>query len=173
MRTKFILSAILAVLFITANGAKVQAQNQKLQTAIVYQLTRLIDWCPNGKQGNFTIGLLGDDEVLLNELNSLQGRKVIEQPIVIKKISSVQESGTVNILFVARTRTADLPGVMSAIGSGCTLVVADKPGAANEGAAISLVEGNGKIQFEINKTYAQNHSLTMSNKLFELASKVY
>ena len=147
MKANFFFSTVLAVLLVTANGEKVLAQNQKLQTAIVYQLTRLIDWCPNGKQGNFTIGLLGDDEVLLNELNSLQGRKVIDQQIVIKNISSVQESGTVNILFVARTRTNDLPSIMSAIGSGCTLVVADKPGAAGEGAAISLVENNGRIQF--------------------------
>jgi len=171
MRNKIIYPLLLTTLLVI-NG-NVKAQSEKIQTAIIYQLTRLIDWCPNGKEGNFTIGVLGDDAILLNELNALKGRKVAEQSIEIKQLTDVNKAGTVNILFVSRTRISDLPKIMLAIGSGCTLVVADKPGAAGEGAAVSFVEKDGRIQFEINKTYAQTHSLTMNNKLIELATHVY
>lgn len=164
----------LLTLLVMVQGTTLKAQEiEKIQTAIIFQLTRLIDWCPNGKQGNFTIGLLGEETKLLNELNALQGRKVSDQPIVVKTITNLSDAGKINILFVPRSRAEEIPGLISAIGSTCTLVVADKPGAASQGAAISFVEVNGKVHFEINRSYAERHSLSVNNKLLELAMNVY
>ncbi|HRX68800.1 MAG TPA: YfiR family protein [Tenuifilaceae bacterium] len=171
MKTRIFFPIILATFFL--GSISVNAQSYKIQTAFVYQLTRLIDWCPSGKQGNFTIGLFGNDANMLNELNTLKGRKVAAQSIEIIQINDLSQCGTVNILFVSRTKTSELQRIISAVGSGCTLVVADDPGAASKGAAISFLENNGKIQFEVNKSYAQKHSLTINNKLIELASTVY
>lgn len=171
MKNRILFPIVLVALLLSNSVAN--AQNYKIQTAFLYQLTKLVDWCPNGKQGNFTIGVYGNDANMLNELNLLKGRKVAEQSIEIKQINDVSQCGTVNILFVPQAKISELQNIISVIGSGCTLVVADNPGAASKGAAVSFLENNGKIQFDVNKAYAQKHSLTINNKLLELATNVY
>ncbi len=170
MRTK---TFILFLLVLCFKQFSAFGQIEKVQTAIIYQLTRLIDWCPSGKQGNFTIGVLSDDPSILNELSALQGRRVGEQTIVVRKLSSAQEATSANIVFVARTRIHELPVVISGIGTNCTLVVADQPGAASQGAAISFIEEGGRVQFEVNKSYVERHSLKVSNDLMRLAKNVF
>ncbi len=164
--------SILLVAF-TLQFLNVFAQIEKIQTAIIYQFTRQIEWCPSGKQGSFTIGVLSEDASILNELNSLQGRRVGEQAIEVKKLLSVQEAKNVNIVFVTKSKIDDLQQVLSGLGSSCTLVIADKPGAAGMGAGISFVEEGGRIQFEINKSFAEKHSLKVSNDLIKLAKNVF
>jgi len=41
--------ALVLMLMLSINA---NAQKEKLQTALIYQLTRLVEWCPEGKQGN-------------------------------------------------------------------------------------------------------------------------
>ena len=171
MKTKILFPILLIGLAVFANPVK--AQVEKIQTAFVLQLTRLVEWCPMGKQGNFTIGVLCDNPKILSELNSLQGKKVINQTIEVKKLSSVSEVKSVNIVFVSRDKISDLQSIIAAIGVNCTLIIADKPGAAGQGAAISFIEDNGRIHFEINASYAEKHSLRINNELVKLAKRVF
>jgi hypothetical protein len=171
MKSKFLI-----VLFITGaflyNG-NVNAQNEKVHTAFIFQLTRLIDWCQDGKQGNFTIAVYGEDAKLLAELQSLQGRKVVDQTIVVKKFTNLSEVEKANIIFVSKTKIDEMSNVIAKLGSSCSLVISDKAGAAKQGAAISFIDVDGKIQFEINKSYADRYSLKVNDQLIKLAKNVF
>lgn len=171
MKTKLVTTFTLMLLMVFNQSLK--AQNEKIQTAFIFQLTRLVEWCPSGKQGNFTIGVLSDDATLLAELNSLQGRKVVEQSIMVKKLNSASEVGNVNIVFISKSKIGELDAVISKIGSNCTLIVSDKAGAAKQGAAISFIDDGGKIQFEVNRAYADKYSLKMNDQLIKLAKNVF
>lgn len=171
MKTKHIALAVIVCLF--GFSRKAEAQKEKMQVAIIYQLTKLVEWCPSGKQGNFIIGVVCDDHNLLNELNVLSGRMVSNQQIEVKKFDKLDEINTANILFVSNSKTCDLPTIVSQIGSSCTLIIADKIGAANEGAAISLFEKEGKISIEFNSKYANEHSLVINKRVLELAENIF
>jgi hypothetical protein len=171
MKAKILLAAMLMSLL--GMNQSVKAQHEKTQAAIIYQLTRLVDWCPTGKQGNFIIGVMCDEHSLLNELNCLNGRMVSSQKIEVKKFTSLNEVRSANILFVSNSRACDLPSIIAEIGNGCTLVIADKEGAASEGAAVSFIQRDGQIKFEFNSVYAEKHSLSINNKILDLAENVF
>jgi len=164
----------LAFMF-TFSSFLAQAQKEKLQTAFIFQLTRLIEWCPVGKQGNFVIGVLGDSPALMAELGALNGRKVVGQGIEVKVFSSVAEITSCNMLFIPNNRSGDLKAVVGKIGNNCTLIISDKAGAANQGAGISFVflDDQSKIQYEINRNYMSKYSLNVNEQLFKLAREVY
>lgn len=179
MKTRFIscrsfrkLITLLLLLFASFN---LQAQKEKLQTAFIYQLTRLVEWCPAGKEGNFVIGVLGNAPDLLTELNALQSRRVGNQGIEIKSFASAGSITSCNILFVPESSFDGIKEIASAVSSHCTLIISDRAGAAIRGAGITLtyVEKIGKIEFEINRSYMSRNSLNVSSQLFSLAASVY
>ncbi len=166
-------SALLLVLLFV--GFTAQAQKEKLQTAFIFQLTRLIEWCPEGKQGNFVIGILGDAPALMAELSALNGRKVVGQAIEVRTFASAGDIVKCNMLVIPNNKSGELGAASAKVGSNCTLIISDKSGAANQGAGISFVflDDQSKIQYEISRGYMGKHSLNVNEQLFKLAKNVY
>lgn len=163
------------VTFLIIFGLSASAQKEKLQTAFVYQLTRLVEWCPDGKAGNFIIGVVGDNPILVTELGALQSRRVGDQPIEVKSFSSIDAATKCNILFIPSARASDLKAANAKVGTDCTLIISDQEGGADMGAGVSIVfiAESSKIQYEINKRYMSKYSLNVNDQLYKLASKVY
>jgi hypothetical protein len=177
MKTKISLNSFkfIALALLMISGYTANAQREKLQTAFIFQLTRLIEWCPAGKQGNFVIGVLGDAPATMAEFSALNGRKVAGQTIELQNFASVDNIVNCNILFIPASRSGDIKAAAAKIGKNCTLIVADKSGSAGQGAGISLVylDDQSKIQYEINKSYMSKYSLNVNDQLFKLAKEVF
>ncbi len=177
MKTKTFTSllSVFAMVFFLSLSINANAQKEKLQTAFLYQLTRLIEWCPEGKQGNFVIGVLGNDPALMAELKALTARRVGTQQIELKSFASANDITNANVVFVPNSQFGNIGAVASKTSGFCTLIVAEQSGAANKGAGVSIVynERQSKLEFEINKGYMQTKSLNVSNQLYNLAATVY
>lgn len=167
--------SILVPAFLILFGLTAHAQKEKLQTAFVYQLTRLIEWCPEGKTGNFVVGVLGNNPALVTELNALQVRKVADQKIEVKSFASLGEVDKCNILFIPNASSDDIKAANSKIGNSCTLIIGDQEGDARIGAGISIIflKESSKIQYEISKSFMSRHSLNVNDQLYKLATKIY
>ncbi|MFP4557530.1 MAG: YfiR family protein [Bacteroidales bacterium] len=166
---------VLTLLVILTVSINANAQKERLQTAFIYQLTRLIEWCPEGKQGSFVIAVLGSEQGLITELQALNGRSVGSQKIEIKSFSSVSDISSTNILFVPDSQFDNVRQITNNLKGGCTLIVSDRSGAAGLGAGVSLVfnQSASKLEFEINRGYMRRNSLNVNDQLYNLASKVY
>jgi hypothetical protein len=165
--------ASILLLFISIN---VNAQTkERLQTAFIYQLTRMIEWCPDGKQGNFVIGILNGDQAFINELNSLQTRRVGAQQIEIVAYNSIDNITRPNILFVPNAQFDNISQITSKLSGFCTLIISDRAAAANRGAGISITFDSSQqgIVFDMNRRYMSEKSLTVNNQLTNLATRVY
>lgn len=149
------------------------AQREKIQCAYLYQFTRYIDWCPEYKTGDFVIGIFGDSPLVAELEFMAKTKKVVSQNIVIKKYTSVSDIGDANIVIISSEKSGQLSSVLSKIGGKCMLVVADKSGLAKNGAAISFMEQDGKLLFELNKDFFASHHLNVSSTLVSLAKNVY
>ncbi len=166
---KRILSAIAICLF----SAQAYPQIEKLQVAFIFQFTKLIEWCPEGKEGDFQIVLLGNDSELEKELNALNGRMVGSQKLVVSTTNSISNLAGYEIIVLSKAEASNAAQVLNAVGSRCALVISTKAGGAAAGVGISFVESGGKLQFEINRAYMQNHSLKVNDQLYKLAKTVY
>ena len=179
MKTKLVISkaaiAPVAIAFLMFLGMNSFAQKEKLQTAFIYQLTRLIEWCPDGKTGNFIIGVVGNNPNLVTELGALKFRKVGEQPIEVKSFATLADVTKTNILFLPATRSSDVKEALNIVGTDCTLIISDQEGGVDMGAGVSIIflEESSKIQYEISKKYMTKHSLNVNDQLYKLATKTY
>lgn len=149
------------------------SQIEKLQAAFIFQFTKMIEWCPQGKQGDFQLVLFGNDTKLQEQLLALNGRMVGTQKIVFSTTSSPSGLSGSEVVVVSESSFSRLADVLGAIGNACALVITIKSGGAASGAGISFVESGGKLLFEINRSYMQNHSLNVNDQLYKLAKKIY
>ena len=163
----------LFLVLILLNVSKLSfGQKEKVEAMFIYQFTKLIDWCPAYKTGDFVIGVLGNGPVF-NELQALSGKSVANQKIIIRKYETIAEMDKCNILFLPAEKSKFLGEANRKIKKNCTLVVTEKSGLITAGSAINFMEVSGKVVFEINKTVMGEHSLNVNNKLYTMAKAVY
>ncbi|MDD3891277.1 MAG: YfiR family protein [Bacteroidales bacterium] len=177
MKIRFFFSRISAftTVFLLLLSIDANAQKEKIQTAFLYQITRLIEWCPEGTEGNFIIGVVGNEPAISSELNVLAARRVGSQQIEIKTFSSVAAITKANILFVPESQFNNINEIVAKTSDFCTLIVAEQYGATKKGAGISIVYNSrlSKLEFEISKSYMRRNSLNVSNQLYDLATSIY
>lgn len=166
----------LIILFISVTlGLTLCAQTgiPKAQALFIYNFSRLIEWPADYKTGPFIIGVYGNSSAL-NELNSYaNGKMVGTQKISVKKYDSPAEISKCHILFVAFSKSKEIESIASSLGSKSTLIVSEKNGACNNGAAINFLVVGDKLKFEIKPSNATAKNIKLSSKLSEMAFKTY
>lgn len=166
--------ALVLMLMLSINA---NAQKEKLQTALIYQLTRLVEWCPEGKQGNFVVAIVGNEPALLNELLALQVRRVGTQQIEVKSFVSIGDITKANILFIPESMFDNVEEITAKAGGECTMLISDKVGAARRGAGadVSLVYNTrvSKLELEINRGNMRSKGFSVNDQLYNLATNIY
>ena len=177
-RTKaFSLLKPIALMLMLTLSINASAQKEKLQTALVYQLTRLIEWCPEGKQGDFVIAVVGNEPELLQQMLALQVRRVGAQKIEVKSFATVNDIAKANILFVPESQFDNISQINSKVAGSCTLIVSDKDGSARsgEGADISVWFNFrvSKLELKINRGNMKDKCFNVNSQLYSLATDTY
>lgn len=177
MRTKAFFTSLSAftMIFLLFISINVNAQKEKLQTAFIYQITRLVEWCPEGKQGNFIIGVVSNETSITSELQALNGRRIGAQQVEVKTFANVAAITKANIVFVPDSQFDNIDAIVAKASGFCTLIIAEQYGAAKKGAGVSIVYNArlSKLEFEINKGYMRRNSLNVSDQLYNLATSIY
>lgn len=142
----------------------------KIKTVFLYNFAKNIEWPQGYKEGNFVIGVMGNNVALLSELNNLaQNKSIGTQPLEIKSYASVSNIGKCHMLYVLPENSSSLSELVGKLKGKSTLIVAEKPGSAKQGAVINFVIQDNKQKFELNKASAQKYNLKISNNLATLA----
>jgi hypothetical protein len=172
LNRKMMYLVLVGLLFVSLN---VNAQKEKLQTAFIYQLTRLVEWCPEGKEGNFVIGVVGNEPALMAELAALSIRRVGTQQIEIKTYASVADVVVSNIIIVPDSQFDNIKDISAKVANSCTLIISERAGGANRGAGVSIVYNDkvSKLELEINKNYMRRNSLNVNDQLYSIATTIY
>ena len=101
----------------------------KIKVAYLYNFTKLIEWPSNSKQGNFVVGVYGNNSTLLNELNMMASKKTVEsQKIEIKSISSASDAVQCHIVYILPDNSAQLNEIVSKVKSSSILIVTESQG---------------------------------------------
>jgi YfiR/HmsC-like len=166
---KKLITTLLALFFVTS--AYMQTTIPKAQTLFIYNFSRLIEWPVNYRTGPFVIGVLGTSEVA-NELESYtKGKKVGTQDIAIIRYKTPQEITNCHILFVPFSRTKQIPELLGVLGGKSTLIITEKDGALEQGAAINFVMLQDKMKFELKAENATKFGIKFSSKLQEMSTQ--
>lgn len=166
----FSVTLIAVYSFTYTSGKQKVDTNAKIKAVFIYNFAKYIEWPSNYQSGQFTIGILGENDALYDELTKMSKvKKVANQSFSIRKYSKLSEVDSPHILYIPEDSSSILAKAVSKLTGKSTLIVTEEPGLAKKGSSINfIIEGN-RQKFELNKTTTESHNLKIASTLENLA----
>lgn len=162
---------VLVSLILITNIQSIHCQSNlaQAQSIFTYNFTRLIEWPSDFKSGDFVIGVYGTSEVFSEIKKYMSGKSVGAQPILIRKIADLEDIGKCHILFVSFGKCKEIPAIVAKIGSNKTLIIAEKKGSLEDGAAINFTIVDDKLKYEMKASNLTKMGLKYNSNLENMA----
>lgn len=163
-----LLICLIGMLF--PKNVNAQERDYKAYSIYVYNFIKYIEWPPASKSGEFVIAVMGDSPIT-KELKTLAAtKKANGQTIVIKKITSIEEIGNSQILYISSSKSNTLKESLEKTKGTPTLVIGEREGLVKKGAGINFITLEDEtLKFELNKKAIEDHNLQISTTLISLA----
>jgi hypothetical protein len=149
---------------------------RQVKAAFLYKFAGYVDW-PEGALGPpdapFTIGVLGAEPLAAELGQVVQGRKVQERPVAVRKLKAGDSLADVSILFVGKPEMPRLKPLLSTAPSRPMMVVTEADGALAQGSTINFLVTDRRVRFEISLDSAEKSGLRLSSRLLAVAQKVH
>lgn len=164
---------LLAALAAAAGGeASVEAQ---VKAAYIYRFAELIDWPPDAFAGSaapLTIGVVEADPVAA-ELNQLRRTRQIKgRAVLVRTLRAGDAASGVQVLYLGAQEGARLRRQLEAAPSQGVLCITDGAGTLGAGSAISFVQVDNRIRFDVSVAHAERSGLKISARLLAVAHKI-
>jgi hypothetical protein len=147
----------------------------QVKAVFIFNFSHFVEW-PSASfaapADPFVIGVLGDDPFGARLDEAVRNERVGEHPIVVRRLRDAGEPCNCQILFIARSLTAQLAKILEVARQRPVLTVSEIDGAAQRGVMIEFVTENNRIRLRINDRSAQAGGLVISSKLLRLAEIV-
>jgi len=142
----------------------------KIQANIIYRFTKYVDWPVNKKDGDFTIGIVGESP-LYDDLKTLSANKTVgNQKIVIIKMSPSANSYNCHMLFINEEESSSLKRIANLTAGIPILIISESDGLARKGSCINFITVDERLKLEINKSNVEQRSLRIASELLELGT---
>ena len=175
MMKKGLIVLVLAFISLNARYCLAQEFNYRLVSLYVYNFGKLIEWPTAQKTGEFVIGVYGDTPLYQEVIKTTNQKSKGLQPIVVKKIESLDMLKKCHIVFVSKKESSKFKLIAETLAGSPTLIVTEQTGYARKGSCINLFideDDDGKTKYEINKTLVEGKGLKVSSDLITLGRVV-
>jgi YfiR/HmsC-like len=165
--------ALLAIPALHAQNAR--PTDYQVKATYLYNFGRFIEWpgkVAAAEGGSFTVCVLGQDPFGPSLDATLAGETIGGRTIVAKRISSAEESGNCQIIFLSLADDSRLNKIIADLDKKAVLTVSDMPQFVKRGGMIQFVAEGKKVRFEVNLTATQHAGLTLSSELLKVATAV-
>tara|TARA_B100000809_G_scaffold90822_1_gene89351 strand:- start:6133 stop:6642 length:510 start_codon:yes stop_codon:yes gene_type:complete len=162
--------AIVSLLLICS--IKSIAQDAKVESGLMYYLTKYVEWPANKHSSDFIISIVGNSSIE-TFLESLASSKMVgTRKIVINKVNEPQEAKNSHIIFFPKKKIGNISAATGLAKSNNILIVSEGSGMVKKGAGVSFTEKNGKTGFEISPSVIKSCGLKVSSKLLDLGTVI-
>lgn len=154
-----------------APGPEERVDEYRLKIAILYNLTRFVEWPADAFQTSkspIRVCVLGVDPFgsILDE--ALRDRQVAGRSIETRRVSE-PESGC-HLLFVSSSERGRFASIIEGVRSSATLTISDQVGFTSLGGIVELFTEGERVRFCLNTGAAERAHLYLSVRLVALAS---
>jgi hypothetical protein len=177
-RLRWLTAVAISWLLLGLPGALAQRpkpSDYDVKAAYLYNFGRFVEWpgkVETSQGGSFRVCVLGQDPFGPSLDTTLAGETIAGKSVVAKRISSAQESGNCQILFLGVSEASRLNKIIAELDQKSVLTVSDMPQFLNSGGMIQFVLEGKNVRFEVNLTAAQRAGLTLSSELLKVATAV-
>ena len=147
----------------------------QVKATYLYNFGRFVEWpgqVAAAQGGSFTVCVLGQDPFGPSLDATLAGETIGGKTVVAKRISSAEESGDCQILFLSLTDDSRLNKIIADLDKKAVLTVSDMSQFVKRGGMIQFVLEGKKVRFEVNLMATQHAGLTLSSELLKVATAV-
>jgi hypothetical protein len=165
----------LAAALPAAAGAQEDAAalERRVKGALLHRFLAYVEWPAAAfaaADSPLVIGVLGND-ILASELQTFTaGRTAQKRPVAVRRLGPKESPKDVHVLFIGRAEAGQLERIART--KAPTLIVAEWPGALEDGAAINFVIINDHVRFDISLEAARQRNLNLSSRLLSVANEV-
>lgn len=160
---------LLAAFVLGAASPAPEGNEYQIKAMFVFNFTKYVEWPDDSPADVFTIGLIGESEIMGPLERIAAQKKVGDKKIIIKKLT-LEDNEYCNIVIVSRSRTNKLDFIEKKYQGKGVLVISDE---SPRSAAINLVTRDNKIRFEINQSLAKGGGVKISSQLLSLAVSIH
>jgi hypothetical protein len=143
----------------------------ELKAGVLYHIIEYVEW-PKEALSNqvpvVQIGLIGEIP-FAEALEVLDGKIVQGRKIVVKRISSPEETAGCQVLFIGASEKTRLLKIVDDVKNRPILTVSEVEGFAERGGMVNLLAGPNRIIMEINREATGQARLSVSSQLLRLA----
>ena len=148
----------------------------QVKAAFLFNFAKFTEWPADSfanSESPFLVCVLGKDPFGRMLDDTLQGKTILEHPIVVDRLRDAAGARNCQLVFVGRSEAVRLTAVLEALRGSSALVVGETDGFARFGGAIELILEEDRVGFIINPDAAGRAGLRLSSKLLALAKIVH
>jgi hypothetical protein len=143
------------------------------KASFLYRFGGYVDWPPAAPStAQFTIAVLGDDEIVAKLRELLPGRFIKGLPAQVRRIRTIRELGDAQMLYIGAARAAEVRTVTAATAALPVLVVTDEEHGLDDGGVINFRVEDRRVRFEVSLDAAARCGLKVSSDLGSVAARV-
>jgi hypothetical protein len=169
------LSAMVLCLCLSAGAAGAEPPREaRIKAVLILRLLKFIDWPADNlprATDSLQICTWGDSPTEA-ALQSLQGQKIREREVRMRKLASPLDTRACHVLFVSESVRDVTTAQLLNSGQPAVLTISDMPDFKKRGGIITLVRQDNRIGFDIHLRQAREQRLQIGAPLLELARVV-
>ena len=167
--TCFLLTASL----VCATGVGGQSSGEyDVKAAYLYNFAKFVEWPPEAfpsPDAPFAICVLGQDPFGRGLDDIVQGERVHDRPLVVRRLAGWDDAELCHILFVSASVREDFDQLLGSHTFRRTLTVSDVPGFLTAGGHIGFFLEGSSVRFAIHRGNVARTDLQISSKLMRVA----
>jgi class 3 adenylate cyclase len=143
------------------------AQTSAQKAALIYDIAQGVKW--SNANPDFVISIMDAKEVEAELKTIVNGKKIDNRSITVKRISFNFQVKPCEILFIGETSSSNtfFGNVVEKLKGSSTLIITEKAGMLQEGSHINFVNQNGVLRYEMNSTRMQASGLIATPALIQ------
>ncbi len=169
---RFLFTALpVVVLFLFSSFTNPQINSISLKALFIYNFTKHVDW-PNNSSSQIYVGVVNEPNLTEKLQQILKNKKIKEKTFEVVPVPSPEEANKCQLIFIPAQQGYQLKQFIKWFEGRNVLIVTEGNDMASRGAAISIIENNGKLTFEVNEQAIHKSGLNVSKELLQLGIPV-
>jgi hypothetical protein len=159
----------------TARGQEGSVDEYKLKAAMLYNLTKFVEW-PNSaypdSHAPILLCILGQDPIANSLAATIPKEPQNGRAVLIRRLQSDAEFPGCHILYISSSERKSAAHIFAILNGACVLTVGEMAQFAAHGGIIQFALEDQRVHFDINLDAASRAGLKISSKLLALAEIV-
>src|SRR5262245_58792978 len=127
---------LFAIALISSVSWAQERPQHEIHAAMLFNFIKYTQWPDEGAGGEFTIGVMGEDDVFNTLKAWYDGKPKGSKKYVIKKLASAAEASTCQVVYLGKSKSKEFEGIKGSVAGKPVLTVTDGNGLGQKGSCI-------------------------------------